>query len=123
MLETRLLRRVIHYIWECFRDRGEMKIRLRNDEQDELHVEEAAEQWLVFVRYFAKQEAGELVKQFEVTCFVNQWGEWIPLELQPEDGEKQTYAVVHAAAREVDLLDRKGQVEAAGGVTPGHCAC
>ena len=114
MLETRLLRRVIHYIWECFRDPSEMKIRLRNDSGDELQVEEAGEQWLVFVRYFAKQEAGEWVKQFEATCFVGQHGEWIPLELYQVSGEHKVYATVDAATREVTLRDRAGQAQAAG---------
>src|SRR5215204_5900843 len=43
MHPTRLLRRVIHYIRECFRENGEMHILLTNHKEDELHVEESAD--------------------------------------------------------------------------------
>lgn len=113
MSETRLLRRVIHYIWECYRDRGLMKIRLRNDKGDELHVDERAEGSMVSVRYFARQKTGELVKQMEVVCFIQHYGEWVPLELD-KDGSHTVFGIGNVDTEEAEIVDVEGQWQAAG---------
>lgn len=113
MLETRLLRRVIHYIWECYRERGEMKIRLKNHKGNELHVEERAEDLTVVVRYFVKQATGELVKQMEVVCFIQHYGEWVPLELY-KDGSRTVVGIGDVDTGEAELVDVEGQWKAAG---------
>lgn len=113
MLETRLLRRVIHYIWECYRDRGEIRIRLRNDKGDELHVEEDGEESKVAVRYYAKQKTGELVKQMEVVCFIQHYGEWVPLELY-KDGSTTIYGTGDAETGDAEIVDYRGQWQAVG---------
>jgi len=112
MLETRLLRRVIHYIWECYRERGDIRIRLQNDKGDELHVEEQVDAFKVVMRYFVKQPRGELVKQIEVVCCILQHGEWIPLALGHE-GDEVAFATANPDTGHVDVFDRQGQVDAA----------
>ena len=114
MHETRLLRRVIHYIWECFRVRGEMKIRLKNYQGDELHVDEDSNTGQITVRYFAKQPTGELVKQIEAVCFIMRYGEWIPLQLYQFGNDTIVYASANPETGEVDVLDHAGQVWAVG---------
>ena len=113
MFTTRLLRRVIHYIWECFREDEEIKVRLRNDRGDELQVEEAAAASRITVRYFAKQPDGALVKQVEIACFIMHYGEWVPLELY-HDGRASVFGTADAETGQVDMLDRQGQTAAAG---------
>ena len=113
MYPTRLLRRVIHYIWECFQINDEMKIRLRDETGNELHVEESASELQVTVRSFSKQESGELVKQMEVICFILRYGDWVPLELYKE-GAVDVFAVSDAETGEVSVIDSRRQVEAAG---------
>jgi hypothetical protein len=114
MLETRLLRRVIHYIWECYRARQEIKIRLTNHQGDELQVEEHVDELTVVVRYFARQPSGELVKQMEVRCYVLQHGEWIPIELYVAPGLYLVYATVQGERQPLNVLDAQSQVQAAG---------
>ena len=113
MHPTRLLRRVIHYIWACFRVNDEMHIRLTNYKGDELHVEESAKELRVTVRHFTKQPTGELVKQLEVICFILRHGEWIPLELS-KDGSTTVFGTSDPDRGHVTVLDRRGQSEAAG---------
>ena len=113
MHPTRLLRRVIHYIWECFREDGEMTIRLTNYKEDELHVEELAEELRVTVRYFANQPSGELVQQLEVVCFILRHGDWVPLELS-KDGATTVFGTSEPENGRVIVTDRQGQAEAAG---------
>lgn len=112
MLETRLLRRVIHYIWECYRERGEMKIRLKNYKGDELHVEERADDLTVVVRYFVKQPNGELVKQMEIVCFILRHGEWIPLELGKGESH-EVYGTADANTGYPVIFDVERQLGAA----------
>ena len=112
MLETRLLRRVIHYIWECYRQAGEIKILLRNYKGDELHVEERTAELKVVVRYFTKQPSGELAKQMEVECFILRHGEWIPLMLG-KGGRLEIYATANAETGQVDIMDSERQLGAA----------
>lgn len=112
MLETRLLRRVIHYIWECYRERGEMKIRLKNHKGDELHVEEQAETLTVAVRYFTKQPSGELFKQMETVCCILHFGEWIPIALGKGE-QSQVYGIANADTGYPTIVDRQGQLGAA----------
>jgi len=112
--ETRLLRRVIHYIWECYRIKNRMKIRLQDYREDELHVDEGISNSVVTVRYFAKQPSGELVKQFESVCFVMRHGEWIPLELEQDGGPRKIYATSSADTGVAEVLNHQGQLQAAG---------
>jgi hypothetical protein len=114
MNETRLLRRVIHYLWECYRERGEMKIRLTNHQGDQLHVEEGPEHWLVAVRYYAKEPTGELVKQVEVICFIMRHGAWVPLQMFLAGGLNMIYARGSSEDGEVEILDRGGHIAAVG---------
>ena len=114
MFETRLLRRVIHYMWECYRLRGEMKIRLKNHSGDELHVEELVEEGKVVVRYFAKEPSGELTKQMEVVCFIARYGEWLPLELYLAPGLYLVYATVQVESQQLEVFDLQAQAQAAG---------
>ena len=113
MYPTRLLRRVIHYIWECFQVKDDMRMRLRSDRGDELHVEEHAADLRVTVRYFAKEEDGALVKQMEVVCFVLQYGDWIPLEIY-HDGSAKVYGTSDAETGRATIHDIAGQAQAAG---------
>jgi hypothetical protein len=113
MYPTRLLRRVTHYIWECFREPGERNIRLTNYKGDELRVEESVNDLRVTVRYFTTQPMGELLQQMEVICFILQHGEWIPLELSKE-GATTIYGSSDPETGRVTVLDRQGQAEAAG---------
>ena len=113
-METRLLRRVIHYIWECYRQKSEIRIRLKNHNGDELHVDEDLDNWLVAVRYFAKQPAGELVKDFEAVCFIMIHGEWVPLQLFQVGSANMIYGRAQADDGKVEILDYRGQAKAAG---------
>jgi len=113
MYPTRLLWRVIHYIWECFREDGEMTMRLTNYKDDELRVEESAEDLRVTVGHFTKQPTGELVKQMEVICFILRHGEWIPLALST-DGATTVFGTSDPDSGHVTVFDRRGHSEAAG---------
>lgn len=113
MYPTRLLRRVTHYIWECFRLEDEMKMRLRNEAGNELHVEEMPSDLTVTIRYFTREEAGELVKAMEVTCFVARYGDWIPLSLYRE-GQTSVFATADAEYAEATVIDSQAQAQAAG---------
>jgi hypothetical protein len=112
-METRLLRRVIHYIWECFQIEDEMKLRLRNVRGDELHVEESAAESRVIVRYFAKQPSDELVKQMEIVCFIMHYGQWVPVELY-EGGIAKSYGTSDGETGRIDIADKRGQAIAVG---------
>lgn len=112
MYPTRLLRRVIHYIWECFRENGEMTIRLTNYKEDELHTEVSVGDLRVSIRYFAKQPTGELVKQMEAACFILRHGEWIPLALNM-DGTANVYGTSDPETGQVTILDEQGQAAVA----------
>lgn len=112
-METRLLRRVIRYIWECYREKSEIKIRLKNHNGDELHVEEDLDNWLVAVRFFAKQPTGELVKQIEATCFIMLHGEWVPLQLYEFGSPTVVLAKASVDDGNVEILDPFGQAKAA----------
>lgn len=113
MYPTRLLRRVIHYIWECFHEDGGMQIQLTNYKEDELHVEESADDLRVTVRYLTLQPTGEGMKLLEVVCFILRHGEWLPLELTT-DGATAVYGTSDPETGQVTLTDRKGQAQAAG---------
>lgn len=113
MNETRLLRRVIHYIWECYRDKGEMKIRLENYAGDELQVEEQSDELKVTVRYFTKEPSGELVKQTEIVCYILHYGEWVPLELY-QDGSTTVYGTFNSKTGKAQVTDNEAQWKAAG---------
>lgn len=113
MHPTRLLRRVIHYIWECFREDGEMQIQLTNYKEDELHVEESANDLRVTVRYLTLHPTGEGMKLLEVVCFILRHGEWIPLELS-KDGTTTVYGTSDPETGHVTVTDRQGQAAAAG---------
>jgi hypothetical protein len=112
-METRLLKRVIHYIWECFQVQDEMKVRLRDVRGNELHVEESAAESRVTVRYFAKQPSDELVKQMEVVCFIMHYGQWVPIELY-EGGITKTFGTADAETGRIDVINKLGQAIAAG---------
>ena len=114
MYPTRLLRRVVHYLWECHREPGEMRIRLEHPNRDQLHVEEAVETSQVFVRYFAKGTTGELVKQTEVVCYIAQHGEWLPMERYLANGGTTIYAVGLVKGESVKLFPMDNQHEGAG---------
>lgn len=113
MHETRLLRRVIHYIWDSYRDRSTMKIRLKNYAGDELQVEETPDTLKVAVRYFAKQSGGELVKHVEMVCCILHSGEWVPLELDKE-GSTTVYGTFDSDTGKAQATDSQGQWQAAG---------
>jgi hypothetical protein len=113
MYPTRLLRRVIHYIWECFQINAEMKMRLKNYKGDELHIEESSAELQVTVRYFAKQPTGEVLQQLEVVCFILRHGEWIPLVLRT-DGTTAVYGTSDPETGQVTVTDQEGQAKAVG---------
>lgn len=113
MYPTRLLRRVIHYIWECFREDGEMTMRLTNYKEDELHVEELVEELRVTVQYLVMQPTGERMKQLEVTCFILRYGEWVPLEMFKDDATT-VFGTSEPENGHVMVTDRQGQATAAG---------
>jgi hypothetical protein len=113
MHPTRLLRRVIHYVWECFREDGEMTLQLTNYKGDELHVEESAEELRVTVRHLVVLSTGEQVQQMEVICFILRYGEWIPLTLS-KDGAITVFGTSDPETGRVTITDRKGQAAAAG---------
>ena len=112
MYPTRLLRRVIHYIWECFREAGEMQIQLTNYRGDELHVEESANGLRVTVRHLTLHPTGEGMKLLEIVCFILRHGEWIPLELS-KDGTTTVYDTSNPETGQVTVTDRQGQANAA----------
>jgi hypothetical protein len=113
MLETRLLRRVIHYIWECYRDERTERFSLTNYKGSELRVEERASDLTVTVRYFIKQPSGELLKALDVTCFILRSGEWIPLTLLVGDSSV-IVGTADPQTSQVTVIDQDGQMIAAG---------
>src|SRR5690606_27860328 len=113
MQETRLLRRVIHYIWECYRDERAKRIYLKKYNGNELRIEENVEALTVIVRYFVKQPSGVLVKVLDVTCFILRSGEWIPLVLTVA-GSSVIVGTADSETGRVTVIDQEGQVIAAG---------
>ena len=113
MHPTRLLRRVIHYIWECFRESGETTVRLTNYKEDELHIAESANDLRVTVWYLAMQSTGQRVQQMKVICFILRHGEWVSLELST-DGATTVYGTSDPETGRVTVTDQEGQVKAAG---------
>jgi hypothetical protein len=113
MLETRLLRRVIHYIWECYRDERTMRFYIVNYKGDELRVEDNPGEVTVSVRYFIKQPNGELLKVLDVTCCIIRSGEWIPLTLMV-GGNSVVVATAEPETGGVTVIDQDGQMVAAG---------
>jgi hypothetical protein len=108
-----LLRRVVHYIWECFRESGERQIQLTNYKKDELHIAESADDLRVTVRYLAMQSTGQRVQQMEVSCFILRYGEWVPLELSIA-GATTVYGTSDPETGQATVTNREGQVKAAG---------
>lgn len=111
MYPTRLLRRVVHYLWECHREPGEMKIRLEHPNGDRLQIEEQIEPPQVTIRHWVMTARDVWVKQSEVICHIARYGDWIPLVLAEQT--PKVLAAVTAEEQVVSLNDKE-QLAAAG---------